>query len=405
MLTEKQKVSGFPRIGEIFIQAGILKPQVITDCLSIAKRSQMQVGRFLVMSGHVSLTDIECAVYVQEQLRVGRISREAGLRLVRRVHCTKMSVAHAEELELYERAFSLPFSQLGQLLYGAQIFNEDFLSAATFRSSQQRMPLGRLLVEEGKISKDLLVAALNCLIHVRDKKITRILAAQVLNAAYKRGETDLTSALRIHGLDHLIESDPPRLLRLFSSASLLSDSDASMVVELGLETGKQAGQVLVSYGFVDENLLDSALQLQQMIYSRTIKFRRATELLNLCFELRLPLEALLARVDNLNQVAAFLRRGGLLDESKIRDIAAKTTDFDCDAGITLCREGVISKEMMATAIRCLTMHRMGVLTEQQALDTFKYSLSMKVKPEEAICHINWDTNNLHGSNELLGKSA
>src|SRR5271156_3261344 len=108
MLTEKHKVSGLPRIGEIFIQAGILKPQVITQCLAIAKRSQMQVGRFLVMSGHVSTTDIECAVYVQEQFRAGNLNHESGLRLVRRVHCSKLSVSEAEELELYDRAFSMP---------------------------------------------------------------------------------------------------------------------------------------------------------------------------------------------------------------------------------------------------------------------------------------------------------
>jgi hypothetical protein len=174
---------------------------------------------------------------------------------------------------------------------------------------------------------------------------------------------------------------------------------------MSLEEGQKTGRTLLDHSYVSNGMLEAALELQQMLASGTLRFELAAELLQLCHEMNTSLESLFTELDNLNQIAEFLRRGKILDESIIRQIAAVTPDFDLCAGSTLVREGIISHAMLVRAVRCLAYFRSAALTEQQAVTIFKHSLANNMSPEESMWHINWDNNNRYGSQELLGKTA
>ena len=64
------------RLGELLLSAGIISPDVLSHGLSIARRAAMPIGRVLIMSGHVSDLDIDCAVQTQNSIIIlqhGRI--------------------------------------------------------------------------------------------------------------------------------------------------------------------------------------------------------------------------------------------------------------------------------------------------------------------------------------------
>jgi hypothetical protein len=186
---------------------------------------------------------------------------------------------------------------------------------------------------------------------------------------------------------------------------VIKNTDVTLVLEMSLESGWQTGQILLLNNLVNDSVLTATLQLQAMLAQGSLKLDRACELVWLCKEMNTELETLLAELDKLNQVVAFLRRGGIFDEKQIREIAAETPDFESCAGSTLVREGIINHEMLTKAVRCLAYFRSGVLTEQQAMTVYKYSIEWQVCPEEAYARINWDLNNRYGSSELLGKTA
>jgi hypothetical protein len=402
---DKKKNSGHPRIGELFVEAGLVKPQTVSECLVISKHSHIPLGRVLIMSGHVTAPDVDCAVEAQHLIKNGEVTREAAKRLVRMVHCNKISIEEARSLELFERAFSMPFGQVGQLLLAAKILTEDVLSDAVRSAAQNKIPLGKYLVEAGFIAQDLLISALNCLIFVRDHQMTRADAVKVLRSVHLNGTADLASALLEHQFDHLLATETPRILDFLATSSVIENTDVTLVLEMSLESGWQTGQVLLLNSLVNDSVLSATLQLQSMLAQGSLKLARASELLWLCKEMNTELETLLAELDKLNQVVAFLRRGGIFDEKQIREIAAETPDFESCAGSTLVREGIINHEMLTKAVRCLAYFRSGVLTEQQALTVYKYSIEQQVSPEEAHARINWDLNNRYGSSELLGKTA
>lgn len=404
MLLDKKRSSTQPRIGELFVEAGLIKPQTVTECLLIAKRAQLPLGRVLIMSGYVSAPDVDCVVMTQQMMKAGEMTRESAQRLVRRVHCNKISIEEAQAAEIFERAFSLPFSQIGKLFLASEILSEEVLNYATQKSAKMQLTLGNLLVDEGIVSEELLSAALDICVFVRDQKMTKLEAAKVLKSTHEVGD-DLTGALTINGFEHLLNSDAPRLLDLMHASTLITEADVSWVLEMSLEAGQKTGRTLLDHSYVSNGMLEAALELQQMLASGTLRFARAAELLQLCHEMNTSLESLFTELDNLNQIAEFLRRGKILDESVIRQIAAVTPDFDLCAGSTLVREGIISHAMLTRAVRCLAYFRSAALTEQQAVTIFRHSLAHNISPEESMWHINWDNNNRYGSQELLGKTA
>jgi hypothetical protein len=406
MLTlDKKKNSGAPRIGELFVEAGLVKPQTVSECLVIAKHGKMPLGRVLIMSGHVTAPDVDCAVQAQNLIKSGEVTRDAAKRLIRMVHCNKVTLEEAQASELFERAFAMPFGKVGQLLLAARVLSEEVLADSTRRAAQLKLPLGKFLVDEFLISQDLLISALNCIIFIRDHHMTRSDAVSVLRSIHLNGTADLTAALQEHHFEHLLEVSSPRILDFLATSSIIQNNDTTLVLEMSLESGWQTGQVLLLNGLVNESVLEATLKLQGMLAEGSLKFERATELLWLCKEMNTDLPTLLDELDKLNQVVAFLRRGSIFDEKQIREIAAATPDFESCAGSTLVREGVINHEMLTKAVRCLAYFRCGTLTEQQALTVFKHSMELHISPEEAHAHINWDVNNRYGSEELLGKTA
>ena len=364
----ESKPVNLPKLGELFVEAGVLNSKVVSECLFTAQHTQTQVGKVLISGGHVSAPDVESALQTQKMLRAGVVTRQSAIRLVRRVHCGKISIEEAQAQELCDRAFSMPFSLVGKLLMASEIISEQTLLAAT-RSTTQQLPLGRLLVSENAVSQALLINVMNCLILIRDKKISRYQAAQLLRHINKDPQSDLPQALKHLNLGHLVSTRAPRLLDLLTNAQLLSLVDAEWCLEIAVETGRQTGQVLLLYGLVDENLLESALSLQAMLAAGTLAPSRASELLLLCKETETTLESLLAELNHLNLVVRFLRHARVLNEEQIATISRQTPDFENNCGSLLVREGVVSHDMLMESMRLVAEINAGNLTEEQAINS------------------------------------
>jgi hypothetical protein len=381
MSNEKIPASTLPRLGELFVEAGVLSPKVVSECLVKAQHKQIPVGEVFINSGHVSAPDLQSALQTQELVRSGEVSKQSAARLVRRAYSAKITVKEAQAQEWCDRAFAMPFSNIGKLLYAAEIMTEQALLTATHGTTQQ-LPLGRYLVGERALSNGLLVNVMNCLILMRSMKITRYQAMQLLRFVHTYKTDDLSLALEHHGLNHLICPNTPRLLDLLTTAQLLSQADAGWCLEIAVETGRQTGQVLLLYGLVDESILESALALQQMIANGALPLSRASEILILCHETQTTLEALLAELNQLNRVVKLLRQANVINEEEISKIAASIPDFEGNCGAILVREGVVSQDMLMDGMRALSQIESEKVTETQAISFIKAKFHLSLATEK-----------------------
>jgi hypothetical protein len=407
MSDESNKPNPTPLIGELFVEAGVVNPKAVFDCLFTAMHSQLPLGKVLVMAGHVREADIDRAVETQALISSGQFDKHLGTRLIRRSCTQNISLEEAQELEHCDRVYATPCSQLGKLLLAARVVSEAVVLQATRQTSQSN-PLGKLLTSQGLIAKQVLLAAMNCLIFVRERKLNRFQAAQVLNAVFKDPEHDFSQALVKNGMEYLLTSERPRLLDLLQAADLLSAANADWALEIAVESQAQTGQVLLSYKLISDNVLESALQLQHMLANGTLTLNRGAELLRLCRDTETTLECLLIELDHMNRIVKFLRKCRLLDEQKIASIASQTDEFETKFGSVLVQEGLVTQEMLFNAAFLLNKVEEETLSQEDAVESMKFSYHHNVRPEEVLSQISGELSLRRQSNErgiMKSKSA
>ncbi|HEY9756507.1 MAG TPA: hypothetical protein V6C97_15170 [Oculatellaceae cyanobacterium] len=394
-----------PLIGELFVEAGVVNPKAVMDCLFTSIHSKLPLGKVLVMAGHIREDDVDRALETQSLIRSGRFDKQMATRVIRRSCTQNVSLEQARELEHCDRVYATPCSQLGKLLLAARVASESVILQAT-RLTSQSNPLGKLLLSQGVIERKVLIAAINCLIFVREHKLNRFQAAQILNAVYKDSEHDFAKAIVAVGLEHLLTTERPRLLDLLEASDLISHANADWALEIAVESQRQTGQVLLSYGLISENVLESALQLQHMLANGTLSLERGAELLRLCRDTETTLECLLIELDYLNRVVKLLRRCHLLDEEKVSAVANKTDEFETKFGSLLVQEGVVPQPLLFNAAHLLNKVEEGAVSQEDADEAMKYCHLQNCSPQEALMHISGELRLRRQSNDRgIMKSA
>lgn len=384
MIQRKRQNSQSVRLGELFTESGLIPQDALTHSLVIARRSQMPIGRVLVMSGFISEKDVDCALQAQEFVKSGRTPREVIGRIMRIAHSTGVTAAEALAIHDMERAYSISTSQLGRLLIATGVLCEEVVLEATRQSAAEGITLGQYLVTHGKIDALVLTAALNLQILVRDKRLTRLQAAQALrHVAVER--VCLAKAFADLNFEGVCEHDQPRIGDLLLAAGVLPESHLREMLELSLEHNAHMGEILNSRGLISRHLLESALQLQRMLNDKTIRISRALELIRLVHELQVPLEQIFAELDQLSQIVHFLRVAKLLDEKRLRDVASQyPDDFNDNPARALTEHGLVDLKMLEKAAECLSYFRTGQITEEQAAQTLIHSVTHDVEPAQAL---------------------
>jgi hypothetical protein len=382
MFVRKAKSPLF-RLGEIFLEAGIISPQVLEQGLLIAKRASMPLGRVLVMSGHVSELDVDCALVTQVSIRDGAIDVRVAKELLRFAHVHQVTIDEAYRLNGIGRGVG-PLTRLGKLMLAAGIVDDIGLKCAVKHSKSTGYPLGRALVSLRLITEQTLSHCLNLQILLRDQRISFLDAVRVLQALQKSNQS-LEAILRTCGVDCPVASSQPRLGDILVKAGLLAKEDSLIICELGTESDAAFGQLLLQYNLVTPQVLEAALEMQRMIAMKTFSKPRAYRLLNLVASMEKPLERLLAEFDVLDQIVALLRAAGVIDERTMRDTAASITDFEFSVSEVLIQRGLVTKEMSKTGLVMVQEIQRGNVSYERALEILRAFKPQVPDSYEAYC--------------------
>ena len=136
-LINKQRESRF-RLGELFLETGIVDLSAVSEGLTIARRTSFPIGRVLVMTGWLNDHDITCALEVQALLREGTIDKPLAKDLLRFAHLNKVDINEAFRLNGLTRTGDNPASRLGKLMLAAGVATEEILVRANRESKRDR---------------------------------------------------------------------------------------------------------------------------------------------------------------------------------------------------------------------------------------------------------------------------
>ncbi len=369
MLITKRNQSSRFRLGELFLEAGIISPDVLNQGLVIAKRATLPLGRVLVMSGHVSELDVVCALQTQTSIRDGAIDVKMAKALLRFAHVHQVTIDEAYRLNGIGRGVG-PLPRLGKLLLAAAIVDDAGLACALRHSKSTGYPLGRALVSLQLISESLYAVCLNLQVMIREQHIEFLKAVRVLQTVV-RDRVAFDIALNDEGVQPRNYRVNPRLGDLLVEAGLLSREDALIVAELACEKDDAFGKLLVQHNLSSELVVESAVHLQRMLLTSSITKQRAIRLLNLVHSMNAPLEKILNEFDVLDQIVTLLRAAGVIDERTIRDTAASIKNFEVSVAEALISQGIVTREMSRCGLVLLKEIERGVVTYEKALEVLR----------------------------------
>ena len=159
---------------------------------------------------------------------------------------------------------------LGELLSEAGLLQIDDLREAANIARSQKLPIGKVLVMSGYISKELLEAAVEAQSRFKDGFLKHDIGVRALFIISKKNNT-LDQALAELGQSvRPPDSTSHRLGALLLDANLLTKPDFDKALEESKRCGLPLGRVLTNLSIVSEQLINFALNAQKMLRSGKI---------------------------------------------------------------------------------------------------------------------------------------
>ncbi len=176
---------------------------------------------------------------------------------------------------------------LGELLTEAGLLRIDDLREAANIARNQGLPIGKVLVMSGYISKETLQASVEAQSRIKDGLLDYDIALRALVLVSKNnGQLDnALSELNWHKIDIDISN---RLGDLLLGACLISDGDLIVAMEEANRSGLPLGRVLLNLSMISESLLNHALRAQSNIREGRITKEQAVRTLLIAKEGQLP---------------------------------------------------------------------------------------------------------------------
>ncbi|MDZ4833066.1 MAG: hypothetical protein SGJ27_04625 [Candidatus Melainabacteria bacterium] len=381
------------RLGILMIDAGLITREELEECLRMSRETGLPVGRMLLVAAKTTETVLQAAVQAQSLLKDGLIDLDTAYGALKIVKDEKRSFENALK-QLNVVVEEVKINKLGQLLLASSFVTEEQLEEALAGSASTGLPFGRMLVLNGVINESQLAATLNAQILIRDDKITKEQAIDGLKQARRR-QIAVEVPLMEKGFYRVQTRDAIRLGELLSLAGLISESQLLNAVELGLISQKPLGQVLIELNLVTEEILKTALQLQDLVMKGTLRPLQASQVLVHIRETGRSIPEAVAMIERGLTAESiditlkdFLMTVKTVSNDDIQNAFEVSVNNNQILGRMLLLSGIIDEPTLQAAMRLVFLVKGGLLTIEQAQQAFDYTTRHRATIDEALQELN-----------------
>jgi len=356
-------------IGELLRGAGLVNLSDMSNAVQVATKTQLPVGRVLVMLGLVTTEVVQAALHGQSLVRDHLIDRETAIKAL----CVVSAQRYTFDQALRQIGFlpdtDEPTNKLGDLLIASEMITQEQLADALNRGQHLGLPLGRILVLKAVLTEDQIESVIEAQVLLRDGRINRTQALEALRTMRLCG-WDMRQSLAQLGCE--MSTHTVRLGELFVAAELVSETDLLTALEIGLLEGKPIGQVLIEFGFITESIVVAALRLQTMVVNNNLTVTQASHALS-----RISSQGynLVQAVDEV--MAPDIENEELVGLLHLLSLAGLLTGDDCHRllkfrgtsifNVVLAETGMMNKETLEVAVRCQLLINQDLLSTDQAV--------------------------------------
>ncbi len=335
------------KIGQILIEAGLLDQVKLGECLAVAAKTSQPVGRIVSMLNYACEQDVESALIIQNLIATKKLQKERAIFALK--EAAKRKIAVIELLRIFGSGAPSRMEEaevdLGFLLTESHLVAHKTLEEAIKMAEESSLLLGKSLLLNHAITVSTAGKALQALALVRAGKLTKEQAVSALAEVRKSGCSliDAIKKMRVALPGH---EGHMLLGEMVARCGLATDMQILAAVEAALLQGKRLGETLIESGVISEQMLQSALEIQNLVAKSVIPADKALLLFNKLVRDKITLAELASATELFEDRSA----------------------SDHEVLATICSCSIISNDDVIKAVREKADYRMGPVRALLATD-------------------------------------
>jgi len=361
------------KLGELLISANLLTTEQLSLAIQAAGQRSLPIGKILTMSGTLSELVLHEAIQAQSLVKDNHLASDSAVKAMRLVAARQVTLDEALRQIGAPQNNQIPTAKLGEILIAAHFVTENQVREAMRASDETGLPLGRILVLGQNLSEEMVSAALTAQVLLRDQRISFAQAVEGLKVARQK-RMRVEDALAEQGYIPPPTKQKIKLGELYMLAELILETDLMVSLERGLSNHKPIGQIFLESGLSDQEVLDAALSLQEMVANGSLNALQAARALRQVALQRFSLAQALAEIqavksepDDPYLLGTILRAAGIVSNGDIKkavDMSIKNSGL---FGRMLQAAGIIDDEFLNSSLRAQFLLREGLLGMDQAI--------------------------------------
>jgi hypothetical protein len=395
MSAERKQV----RVGDLLAQAGIIPSEYITTALQTFEERGLPIGKALVLSGHLTDQQLRTALEVQSLVNDGLMPVEIAVDVLAIAHRENLPLAEAFKRSGFVQPEDVQTNKLGQLLVDAGVVNKKQLEESLHTNIRTGLPLGHIFCFRGFVSQALVSTALVAQQFIRRGVIDRNSAIKALKAAFQR-EHKLEQVPINRGYQRLAMKPSLKIGELLTQARIITEQQLLDALHRSLLKGKFIGEILIELGFVDKNVVQASIELQEMLDNGTFRGGWAAEAILLVRTKNAPLPKVVAelgafksRQNKAVPLIELLTLAGVLQVTKVPgDVQGMLKDsFNqaSEVSAILLENNLVSADLLICALRCVFLMEEKLLNLHQAIMAMDFAVRKSMTIDQAIYELGW----------------
>lgn len=385
-------------LAQLLLGAKIVKPEHLEEAQKSAKRLDVPLERALIMLQHASENMLRPALQADAMVKKGKITPELAIRAI--IMARQNNVALEEAISVMGAVvaktakLAAVTNPLTELLLSSEMITGEQLGQIIKSSSDTGMLTARTIVFNRYLSRWAVMEALTALMLVRDGKVSKEAAIKALKAVMQR-RIGVVQTFFEQGQYHDSHGASLRLGELFGMANFLSESDLMDCFEIEVCQNKPFGQVIVDQGLVNQNVLEAACSLLDMVQSYLRPFQAAEALRSVRAKDISVYQALAELQPPPQMPQKPLRVGDLIAESGLaaRDVIEKSIDDNDNpirVGKKLLSAGLLSEQHLFSVLRSQSLFKEGLLSADNTIQLLKTCVKEGINVDEALQKLGWN---------------
>ncbi len=281
------------KLGDLLVEAAILKPLELTQALQQAQERGLPLGRILAATRALGGSVLHACLNAQVLLRDGRITRAQAINALRAAHAKQTTLEQALADQGAYQAPSGARLRLGELFVMAGIFNEEVVLDVLEVCLLDQKMMGAVLLERNIVTPKILEAALKLQDSVDTRALTPLTAGEALRRVFSRN-ISVDRAMAEMGLLRSPSAERLRLGEFLVIAGAISQEQLQEAVKLSVMNNALIGKMLQINHAIDQRTLHNALRCQFMLREGTLSEEQAVSLLQYCHRKQISVDEALA---------------------------------------------------------------------------------------------------------------